>query len=82
MSEFDPEIWIPQFIKNCYIESLKLGRRDWSTFPEQIEETVYAVTPVFMDYKTWMLYKEKDREKMRKMWGKYSYKQAKKFIRG
>lgn len=80
MNEFDPEVWIPKFIKDCYMDNLKLGRKEWSTFSEQIEEAVYAVTPIFMDYETWMLYTDENREKMRRMWGRYSYKQAKKFI--
>jgi hypothetical protein len=80
MPEFDPEIWIPEFIKLCYTDDLKKGNRNWSNFPDRIAETVYAVTPMLMDYETWMLYTDENREKMRTMWSKYAYKKAKKFV--
>jgi hypothetical protein len=79
---FTPEIWIDTFIKDCYMDYLKLGCKDWSLFPDRIAETVYAVTPIFTDFETWMLYTDEARDKLRRMWSKYSYKKAKKFIGG
>jgi hypothetical protein len=80
--EFTPEIFISKFISTCYMDDFSLGNRDWKDFPSKIEEAIYAITPLFIDYPTWMSYTDRDREKMRGMWSKYSYKKAKNFLGG